>query len=118
MASEEERGLPHQPPRAGSPRVALLSTSHFDCRLKLTCDRFSVVSLLNMQEDTRSLTLCQEAMDLHYWLISLNTQGFAIRSLGASELVDDLGRNRLAPVGCVCTCCSVAVHRGVLNLEL
>ena len=81
-------------------RLTLLRLApHLSGRMvKLECDNSTAVSYLNKQGGTHSLTLCQEAMDLHLWLISHNIQVFAVHRPGVNnELADYLSRNRPDP---------------------
>ena len=76
-------------------RLAPHLTGH---TVKLECDNSTAVSYLNKQGGTRSLTLCQEAVELHHWLISQNIQVFAVHRPGVNnELADYLSRNRPDP---------------------
>ena len=64
-------------------------------RVKLECDNSTAVSYLKKQGGTR---LCLEAMELHRWLISMNTQVFAVHRPGVNnKLADYLSRIRPDP---------------------
>ena len=66
--------------------------------VKLECDNSTAVCYLNKQGGTRSLPLCQEAVELHRWLISHNVTVFAVHRPGVNnELADYLSRNRPDP---------------------
>ena len=67
-------------------------------RIKLECDNSTAVSYVNKQGGTRSWSLCQEAVELHNWLNSQNTQVFAVHRRGIhNELADFLSRTRPDP---------------------
>ena len=80
-------------------RASHLLRSFSPCVVRAECDNTTAVSYLNKQGGTRSKTLCEEACEIHEWLLDHDMLLSAIHRPGLdNELADFLSRNRPDPL--------------------